>query len=218
MMRFAFSILTLGTLLAFPAVSRAQYRGYYGYGGYIDNRASTPAESYARGMADVIRSTGAANLLNSKAAKEYEDARAKNLDNRLKYAETYYERRRIHDRYVAEKREKTREYLYRRAQRVSEIPRLTPAELDPVTGQLTWPVVLRDEPFAEYREKLNKLFSQREISLGAIGLGTYAEIQETIDQMTAELKKRIRSYPSSAYLEARNFLTRLSNEAKHALQ
>lgn len=198
-----------------PSASAQRYRYY---GGYIDNRASTPAESYARGMADVVRSSGMANLLNSEAAKKYEEARSMNLDNRLKYAQTYYERRKIHDQYRAEKREQTREYLYRRAQRETNVPRLTPAELDPVTGELSWPPLLRESHFDEYRKALDKMFSQREIALGAIGLAGYTEIQETIDAMVAVLKEHIREYPPALYTEARNFLTRLENEAKHALE
>ena len=216
MMRF---LLIVGALTLVPNLADAQYYGGYGGygGGWIDNRASTPAESYARGMADVIRSSGAANLLNSEAASRYEDARSKNLDNRVKYAETYYEKRRIHDAYMSEQTEKTREYLYRRAERGPSIERLTPAELDPVSGKVSWPLVLRDEPFDAYRKKLDAAFSQRETSLGAIGTQAYIDIQETISAMEAELKQRIRDYPSAEYLKARDLLKRLAYEASQTV-
>jgi len=205
----------VGAITLVPDLTVAQR--YYGGGNVIDNRASTPAESYARGMADVIRSSGAANLMNSRAASNYEDARSKNLDNRVKYAETYYEKRRVHDKYQAEKAEKTREYFYRRSQKGPSIARLTPAELDPVTGKISWPLVLQDKPFDAYRKQLDSAFARRETSLGAIGTQSYVELLKTIEEMQRALIKRIREYPSSEYIKAREYLKRLAYEASQAV-
>jgi len=211
-------LIAVACAAAFLALLAPPVQGQGYYGGVIDNRASTPAESYSRGMADVVRSSGAANLMNSEAAQGYEEARSMEMDNQVKYAETYYEKREIHDQYQDKHRQETQEYLYRRAQKQTEVPRLSPAELDPVTGQLTWPPVLHDSPFDPYREELDKKFSQREISLGAIGWSGYNEIRESINSMASLLKERIRQYPSADYVDARDFLTRLENEAKHAIE
>ncbi len=60
--------------------------GYPGYSG-----ASTAAESAAHGVSDVVQAAGAANLMNSEAAKNYEAARSQYIDNRLKGTKTYFE-------------------------------------------------------------------------------------------------------------------------------
>ena len=68
-------ICSFALLIAVFAAPNAfgQYPGlYYGMGSNNYRHASTVQEGAARGMADVIRSTGAANLMNSEAAKNFE--------------------------------------------------------------------------------------------------------------------------------------------------
>ena len=75
MMRTLLILVAMSALIAIPQVKAQRYR-VGGWGG-PSYHASTAAEGAARGMADVVRSAGAANLLNSEAAKNYEDARTK---------------------------------------------------------------------------------------------------------------------------------------------
>ena len=51
-------------------------------------------------MADVVRSAGAANLMNSAAAINVETARSAYLDNQIKFTNTYFEKKRIRQSYV----------------------------------------------------------------------------------------------------------------------
>ncbi len=77
--------------------------GYgYGWGGYDDG--GTAAGSYLNGMANVVRSAGYANVMNSIAAQNYEQAYSADLDNRLKYTNTYFEMRRVNQAARAEAR------------------------------------------------------------------------------------------------------------------
>ena len=78
-------ILTASTL-------HAQYyaNGWGGWGG-----SSTVAGSYAHGYADVVRSAGEAELNDSIAAGNYADSRSKEIDNRLKATQTYFQMRDI---------------------------------------------------------------------------------------------------------------------------
>jgi hypothetical protein len=46
---------------------------------YVNNKASTIGESWARGMSDVVRSAGDANLSNSAAEINYQAARTPEL-------------------------------------------------------------------------------------------------------------------------------------------
>src|SRR5262245_26341410 len=89
--------ITACVLFLLPAVASAQY-----WGG--DYHSSTLEEGMQRGHADVVRSYGMANLLNSQAAQNYEQARKDYLDNRLKATQTYFEMRRYHDEAVKAQR------------------------------------------------------------------------------------------------------------------
>ena len=119
------------------------------------------AEGAARGAADLVRAAGDANLRNSLAARNIEEARSRNLDNHLKYTETYFEMRRINQEQRAAEREKHRpdpEQLFRiRQQR--KPTRLASDQLNPVTGDIQWPLLLREDAFAEQREQLEACLS-----------------------------------------------------------
>ena len=89
----AFVPATMLLLLAGAVIAHAQgtspYFAAVGPGSY--HHASTAAEGAARGMADVVRSAGAANLMNSEAAINIEDARSKYIDNRMQATNTYFQ-------------------------------------------------------------------------------------------------------------------------------
>src|SRR5262245_8055122 len=117
-----------------PAAASAQYWGE----GY---HSSTLEEGIQRGHADVVRSYGMANLLNSQAAQNFEQARKDYLDNRLKATQTYFEMRRYHDEAVKAQRSTPLSYdQYVRLAREDAPMALTPTQLDPLTGSVGWPV------------------------------------------------------------------------------
>lgn len=189
------------------------YGGYGGYGGF----SSTIGEGYQRGMADVIRSAGAANLMDSQAAQNYQGARSQYLDNVLKGTETFFENRKMAKAYRDAERGPpvSREALYRMAKDAAP-KRLSAGEYDPVTGDLSFPVVLQDPVFADACDRLRELFKTRTETGGSIGLKAYLEIESTAKELQTQLEARIRDYPPSAYVQAQNFLRSLAHEAKFA--
>lgn len=183
---------------------------------WVDNRASTVGESYARGMSDMVRSAGEANLNNSAAAINYTEARSNELDNRLKGTNTFFEMRRVNrEARAAERRPRATQQDLIRYSKAAAPKELSSSELDPITGRVRWPVALLDDAFTEYREQLEPLLEQRakegflksEPRRTATGLGR---------QMQTELKGRIHDYASSDYLAAKNFLVSLTLEASRA--
>ena len=94
--------------------------------------------------------------------------------------------------------------------------RLSAGEFDPVTGDLSFPIVLQDPGFAENRERLQALFKTRNESGGGIGLKAYQEIDALSRQMQADLRARIKDFPSNSYLQAQDFLKSLTHEANFA--
>lgn len=202
-----------GAGMALPVFGGA-LGGYWGYGG---GHASTIAEGYQRGMADVVRSAGAANLMDSEAAKNFEDARSQYLDNVLKSTQTFFEQRKMAKAYRQEERGPplSREAMYRMA-RDAAPKRLSAGDYDPVTGELSFPLVLQDAPFDDLRNQLQDLFKTRNETGGGLSLQTYLSIDATAREMQQLLESRIRDYPPSAYLQAREFLRSLSHEARFA--
>jgi len=200
---FAGSLVLLVAACAAPA--SAQW-----YGGYF---ASTPAEGYAMGMAAVIYSAGAANWMNSAAAINLEQARSAYLDNQIKLTETYYAKKRMHQSYVDSTRKPglSSQRLASLAKSAPPVP-LSDEELDPVTGQVAWPSVLRQEDYEPLRQKLDALFAERAEEGGNISIQQANAIADSSKQLAAELKKRLREYPSGDYMTARRFVERLSRE------
>jgi hypothetical protein len=201
--------LVVSTLLVILAGSSLAY------GQWVNNKAATAGESYARGLSDMIWSRGEANLRNSEAAINYEQARSMNMENRLQYTNTYFENRRMNRAYRAAERgpRPTAEQLYRLAQERAP-KRLDPSQLDPVYGKVNWPPVLMGDEYSEYRSSLNELFASR--ATGKIDGRTNFEIQQNVRSMTDSLKSNISNYTSTDYMQARNFLTSLMAEPQFA--
>lgn len=199
----AFLVIAVGASLAL-----AQYYG----GAYVDNRAATAGESYARGMADVVRSQGAANLLNSEAAINMTEAARRDMENREQWTDTYFQMRQKNKEYrAAERRPRgTREDWVRYAA-AGKPERLSPSELDSVTGKIKWPPLLTRSEFDASRADIEGLFAKR----AAYGGGTWddtSQITAAISTAEQELKNIISKVPSQDYMTAKRFLESLAFE------
>jgi hypothetical protein len=199
--------VTLAVAAALALGSSAAY-AQYGY----------PLSYAAHGYADIVRSAGVYNLTTSEAYKNLEDARKKNIDNRLLWTKTYFEMRRVNDEYRRaqyERDKRTQEDFIRYAQAAAP-RRLTSSQLDPITGYLKWPRLLLTADFADLRRDLDKLFSERATTKGAIGNDAYFLIIERVDEMKERLRKLIKVVPTADYIDASRFLDSLGHEARFA--
>jgi hypothetical protein len=201
-------------VLAASASARAQYYGGYGGwgGGY---HSSTLEEGIQRGYADVVRSQGMANLLNSMALGNIEDARKKYIENRMDATQTYFEMRRYNqEARRAERSSPLSNEQYVRLARAQAPARLSVSQLDPFTGKITWPVPLRREKYNMLRSQIDSLFLEQ-----AHGTDLAAdEIGAATDTLLAELKADIGSFRQTDYIAARNFVTSLAFEARNPQQ
>lgn len=92
------------------AVAVAPYYGGggYGYGGYNNwGAGSTPAGSYLTGAANAIRAEGQYNLMSSAATINLEEAAKREIENRKRWTDAYFEMRRVNDAYNHPKRPPT---------------------------------------------------------------------------------------------------------------
>jgi len=179
--------------------------GYY--------HSSTYEEGVQRGFADVVRSAGAYNLMTSEAMKNVEQARRQYIDNRVYSTEKYFEMRRINREARAAERgpRPTMEDLIRYSD-ARKPDRLSPSELDPLSGRITWPVVLKDDRFQEDRQQLEKIFAERAV-VGVLSMAQLTQIDSLTKHMLAVLKENINAYPPQLYTQAKSFLQSLAYEA-----
>lgn len=212
-------LATAMLIMAVLAVSDAYGQPYFGgtgqYGGYAP-RSSTVGESYLRGSADLVRSAGERNLLNSEAAQGFSEARSMELDNRLKYAETYFARRRVNQEYREANRKPapTEEQIFRMA-KSSQPKRLTPSQVDPVTGKISWPSLLMTDQFSAERDVIDPLFENL-VKYGHLDFSDTTKIRNACGSMRKTLVKIIRDVPGPDQRQANTFVNQLEYEARQA--
>lgn len=205
------SVVVLGGALHVHAQGYSPYFNAVGPGSY--HHASTAEEGAARGMADVVRSQGAANLMNSEAAINLQEAQKKGIENDLLYTQTYFQKKSINKQYRDSQRKPppTQQQAIRMSK--SRLPdRLSANKIDPLTGDLTWPLALRGDSVKNERERLNDLYATR-ADKGFLGPKEYGEVKQLTSVMTSELRKLRGSISGNASIEARKFLESLVYEA-----
>jgi hypothetical protein len=210
----ALSVLMVIVLLVCAGLAAAQ--DYY-YGGYpVVNRASTAGESYARGLADVTRSAGMYNLATSEAAINATEAQKNYIENRDQWTNTYFQMREANRTYRQKERgpRPSMEDLVRYAQ-AGKPARLSPSDLDSVSGGVSWPTLLQKAEFAEQRKQLEQLFTKR-AQRGSVGPDQLTEIRRLTTSMIDDLKERLQKgeVTQMDYVAAKRFLESLSFEAR----
>lgn len=167
-------------------------------------------------MADMVRSAGMATLMTSKAAVNVEDARSRNIDNQLKHTQVWLERQRLLGSYHASMRKPppTAEQLYRYNQARRPKP-LSASEFDPLSGAITWPVVLRAEPFESYRGSAEKFFREVAEKPETFSFELYSSFEQASAECLAALKKHIKSYRPDDFIRAKKFVESLNYSAQH---
>lgn len=210
----------LGSALATTAAAQSEesdapavpFRGYRTRP-WIDYRASTPFEARARGLSEIIRARAAYNQMTAEALEQMTEAARKQMRNREEWTHTYF-RMREANRTYRDKEEgprPTTEDIVRYAE-MGKPERLSPGEIDPVTGSIAWPEALRGPAFDEDRARVESLFGEW-TRYGSLSLEHRREIRDTTDAMLGKLKERIHRFPTPDYMAARRFLESLAYEA-----
>ena len=197
------------------ASAQAQYYppSYYG-GAPYSYHSSTAAEGYGRGMGAVIRSMGQYNLSSSAAAINMTEARKKQLENDKQWTDTYFQMREINrqqrDAELARRRGTPEDWV-RFAQAGKPKP-LSASELNPVTGEIKWPILLTLPDFNAQRAELEKLFAERSYK-GVLDGEGYMKAKNVAEDMAALLAKKIKEFPAGQFIATKNFLNSLSYAA-----
>lgn len=201
-------------LLAFPVVASAQWLGVRVPAGVGSTyrHASTYEEGVQRGYADIVRSAGLKNLLDSEAQKNWEEARQKAYDNHVYGIQKYFEGRELNRQYRAQERgpKVTEQDVYRIAA-VRKPDRLGNEQLDPVRGVITWPTVFQGEDCKVDRTELERLFVQR-ADFGFLAGDDLTTARTHIDSLQEKLRAQVKTLPPPRYIAARKFLESLAYE------
>ena len=211
-MVFALPVV-LGTTLCLGQIYSDFYGGYGGYP-YGDSRATTPGQSFAYGIGDIIRSKGAYNLTTSQAAINATEADRKEIQNRELWTNTYFQMRREQRAAMAEEQgpRPSAEDLVRYAQMGKPKP-LGPNQLDAVSGRIYWPRSLLTDQFASSRGVLDELFAKR-ARYGDVSMEDLMQIRDETNKIINLLNQEIRDIPPMEYASAKQFLSSLAYQVQ----
>ncbi len=218
--------VSVTTQTSIGSIAYGYDREDYYYPGYRHSYASTIAEGAYRGMADRMRALGEFGVLSARTAILLEEARVANMENQTRWIDTYYDRQELSRQRREAKRGPRLSYEdLARIARLGRPDRLSPSELDGLTGEISWPVLLRDGDFARDRAKVEEVFAQRAAS-GTIETDDYLNVRQTVHEMRFGLKQRIQEVrrpeveglPAADYIQAKRFLRSLAYEAQQPTQ
>jgi hypothetical protein len=204
------TLFSAAAILGSGSLGQGQDVSWVSPGSY--HHASTAEEGAARGMADVIRSAGAANLMNSEAAINVEEARKRYIENREQATQTYFQMREMNKKYRYENRRPPSQEQLVRISKERLPDRLSESQLDPLTGSINWPAVLRSEPFAESRKRLEELAAAR-AQTGFLTHEHFMEVKQLAQQMKDGLRTITPRVSGNVSVQARKFLDSLVYEA-----
>ncbi len=211
------TILAVGVVLLMAVDARAQMWGVGGgMGSNLGYHASTVAEGEGNAMSSVTRSKGQYQLDQSQARINRAQARTLEIQNRVDLAKSYFEARSINKQArfgdYAEKRKKN---LARYGQE-GRPTRLTSTELDPVTGQITWPIALEAPTFAPYTKPIDEAFVKRAETKARFSYDTYQNVTKECKDINTELRSQVNTINAEDWTQAKSFVDRLRREIKAA--
>jgi hypothetical protein len=192
-----------------PAVpAPSTYNAYGGYG-YTDTGASTLEEGAMRGMASVISAKGDYNLATSAAAVNLTQAQKQDIENRQDATQAYFAMQETNRaaRAVKQSQRLSHEQLVRIASQAAPA-KVTSSEVDPVSGQVHWPDLLKREQFSAERIALEKL-AVKHAQYGALPVTDLEAAGQLIEAMSAKLREVVTSAPAQQYVNSKNFLKSL---------
>jgi hypothetical protein len=203
-------ILTVLTLTGGTVFGQYYVNG--GWGGW--GGGGTVAGSYAHGYADVVRAAGEAELNDSIAAGNYADARTKEIDNRLKATQTYFQMRDLNKQWTEANKTPalTQEEAYRWAKALAP-KRATSSQLDPVTGKILWPIILRSVAYKQPVDLIDALFAAR-ATQGTLDSDQFAQVQQAHDEILATMTANAKKYKDMDIIAAKNLIDSLVYEAR----
>ena len=178
------------------------YRGIYG-GGYYGGYPGYYGGYYNDGSS-LIRAQGQAQVDQSKAMINYQEANSKYIDNQKAAIEAQKEKNL--------KLQESGLSPYYNAASSQDSETLNASQLNPATGEISWPESLMGPEYAESRQKLQELYSLKNST--GITSSLSQEINDEAVKMKSILRGQIKTMLPNDYLAARGFIEGLINMGK----
>ena len=204
-------------LMLMPIEASAQWFGGFGNMGY---HASTVAEGRGNAISAVTRSRGQYQLDVSQARINNAQADAMVMQNRKQLATDYFETQNINKQnrfgdYAEKKKQHEKDALFQYGSE-GRPTRLTSSELDPVTGQITWPIVLEAPSFTDYTKPIDDAFVKRAETKSRFDYKTYQQVTKDCKEIETELRTQMKDIGTNGYATGREFMKRLKREVQKA--
>jgi hypothetical protein len=191
--------------------------GGFGYGWGLIGAGSTAAGSALLGGAALTAAAGEAELMDSMAQKNYQEAYQHWLENQKLREGTYFDMRRADASYRAESHLAAPTPEQSVALSRSRLPRrLSEEQLNPQGGQLKWPEILLRDEFASDRAAVERLFAERTARPYDAGRGTRncREVRQVTDDMHDTLRTLLPTITPDEFIVGNKFLNSLVYEAR----
>ena len=168
----------------------------------------------------MTRSKGQYQLDTSKARINNAQANAMDMQNRKQLSKDYLETQNVNkqDRfgdYADRKKQHEKDALFQYGSE-GRPTRLTSSELDPVTGQVTWPIVLEAPAFSQYTKPIDEAFVTRAETKSRFNYKTYKQVNKDCDGIDDELRSQMKEIGTNDYATAKGFVKRLKREVRNA--
>lgn len=168
-----------------------------------------------KAQAAMVQAVSAARKASAETQKLLQEVRSLDLDNQLKTADTFYQKRSKREEYLARHPRKRPDYeTLVRICNASRPQRLGKCQFDASRGKIYWPEVLQRGEFEEHRKELEALFVLRGSQQFGPGSEISADVQKVARQMRSELRTMVRDVHQMDYVAAKNFIAALAYEVQ----
>jgi hypothetical protein len=217
MLRLGLFAVAASACLLVPGDAKAQWFGGMANMGY---HASTVAEGEGNAISAVTRSKGQYQIDQSKARINNAQADAMVMQNRKQLATDYFETQNINKQnrfgdYADKRKQHEKDALFQYGSE-GRPTRLTSSELDPVTGQITWPIGLEAPVFSQFTKPIDEAFVSRAETKSRFSYQTYQQVNKDCDGIEKELRVQMKEMGTNDYATARGFVRRLKREVRYA--
>ena len=202
------SILFTVLFLAFSGTARAQQQ----FSVEAQAKLISAHAAYVTAQAAYIAAQAGANKTNAEALQTTEQAKGLALDNNLKKAEVFYNKKALyqnHKNLVRDPRKKDSED-YLRISKASLPQRLNEEHFDSLRGAIVWTSLLMREEFDTERDQLNELFEKRLDYPQDVS----QDVKLAVKKMEGMLLLMVKESDQTDYAKAKRFLRSLAYESQ----
>lgn len=182
--------------------------------GYASASIMQSQADIIRAQAEMVKAQAAAAESWARVREMQEKTRSLALDNNLKYAKTFYDKRKLWEEHktLHPRDQVTPEEINRYSR--SNLPKRLESYQLGSRGITYWPAVFERPEFAEERDEIDRLFKQRQPRDAGPDSDFYREVHEATDSMRDDLRRIMKELSPAQYVAARKFIDGVAREAE----